>query len=139
MKNKISTLAFTIMMIAASTATFGQNKKTETETQKDLRLAKTDSLEDYKKFKTDAEMRISENDKRIAKLKEKKSDESQEVKDKYNKKIQALEERNNKLKTKVKESENTPTSTWSSFKREFKHDMDELGNAIKDIGVDNKK
>ena len=35
---------------------------------------------------------------------------------------------------KVDASEN-----WESFKREFNHDMSELGDALKDITVDNKK
>jgi hypothetical protein len=30
-------------------------------------------------------------------------------------------------------------SDWESFKREFNHDMDELGQALKDLTVDNKK
>jgi len=27
---------------------------------------------------------------------------------------------------------------WETFKREFNHDMDELGKALKDLTVDNK-
>lgn len=30
-------------------------------------------------------------------------------------------------------------SDWETFKREYNHDMDELGNALKDLTVDNKK
>jgi len=30
-------------------------------------------------------------------------------------------------------------SNWESFKREFNHDMDEIGQALKDLTVDNKK
>ncbi len=72
-------------------------------------------------------------------MKERKADESKEVKEKYNQRIDALQERNEILKKRMKDSETTKTSMWSSFKREFKHDMDELGKAIKDIGVDNAK
>ena len=64
---------------------------------------------------------------------------SKEVKEKYDKKVSALEQKNNDLKKKIEASNNTQSSKWSSFKREFNHDMDELGHAIKDIGVDNKK
>ena len=28
---------------------------------------------------------------------------------------------------------------WESFKTEFNHDMDELGNAFRDLTIDNKK
>jgi DNA-directed RNA polymerase subunit N (RpoN/RPB10) len=29
-------------------------------------------------------------------------------------------------------------SDWEAFKREFNHDMEELGKALKDLTVDNK-
>jgi len=34
---------------------------------------------------------------------------------------------------------NDADSDWQSFKREFNHDMDELGHSLKDFTVDNKK
>jgi hypothetical protein len=34
---------------------------------------------------------------------------------------------------------NDANSNWQSFKREFKHDTDELGQALKDFTVNNKK
>jgi hypothetical protein len=30
-------------------------------------------------------------------------------------------------------------SDWVSFKREFNHDMDEIGKAFEDLTIDNKK
>ena len=90
-------------------------------------------------FKKDAETKINENQKKIAELKAKKSSDDKEVKAKYDKKILALEKKNNELKKKIEGCTNTKTSKWSSFKREFNHDMDELGHAIKDIDVDNTK
>jgi hypothetical protein len=30
-------------------------------------------------------------------------------------------------------------SNWESFKREFNHDMDEIGKSLEDLTVDNKR
>lgn len=34
---------------------------------------------------------------------------------------------------------NDMNSDWQSFKEEFKHDTDEIDQALKDLTVDNKK
>jgi phosphoenolpyruvate-protein kinase (PTS system EI component) len=146
MKKTILTFAVTGVIAVASLTAFGQeNKKAAearkdvAESQKDLKEAKTDSAEDFKKFKKDAELQIGENQKKIAELKAKKSNDNKEAREKYDKKVLALEQKNNELKKKIEVSDNTKTSMWSSFKREFNHDMSELGHAIKNIGVDNEK
>jgi hypothetical protein len=107
------------------------------EANADLREAKMDSAADFRKFKKDAEMKISENQKKIVALKAKKSEDSKEIKAKYDEEVLALEQRNNVMKGKIELANTTKTSNWTSFKREFNHDMDELWNAIKDVGVDN--
>jgi len=50
-----------------------------------------------------------------------------------------LENENNELKSKIKKADDTKTSMWTSFKRGFNHEMDELGNAFKDMNADNSK
>jgi hypothetical protein len=39
----------------------------------------------------------------------------------------------------MKAYKNDADSDWQSFKREFNHDMDELGNAFNNLTVNNKK
>jgi hypothetical protein len=48
-------------------------------------------------------------------------------------------EKNENLKSKIQVSSKTTTEKWATFKREFNHDIEELGKAIRDIGVDNSK
>lgn len=94
----------------------------------------------YHKFREDAEKRIKENEKRIAELKKEKKEGTQEVQDKYNKKVADLEQKNMELKKRVSDyTYDNNQSKWNQFKREFNHDMKELGQAIKDIGKDNVK
>lgn len=146
MKKTILTLAITGIIAASGLTASGQEnknaakaRKETTAAQKDLQEAKTDSAADFQKFKKEAEMNIRENQKTIAALKAKKLNKSKEVNAKYNKKVLTLEKKNNELKRKIEAADDTKTTAWSSFKREFSHDMDELGHAIKDIGVDNTK
>jgi len=53
------------------------------------------------------------------------------------KKIDALEQKNRDMRNRIAAYEKSQ-SDWESFKREFNHDMDELGQAFKDLTVDNK-
>ncbi len=144
MKKKILTLT-ALVMVTGFTAFSQEDKKAKearkdvAEAKQDLKEARIDSAADFQKFKKDAETIIAENKTKISDLKIKKIDGSKEDKQKYDKKIAALEKRNNELRKKIETCDSTKTSMWTSFKQEFNHDMNELGLAIKDIGVDNKK
>jgi hypothetical protein len=144
MKKTILKVAVTCIMVTVSLTTFAQqNKKAAKErkdiakAEKNLGEAKADSAADFNAFKKDAETKIAENQNKIAELKLKKTSDNMEVKEKYDKKVLTLEKKNNDLKLKIDQCADTKTSKWSAFKREFTHDIDELGHAIRDIGVDN--
>lgn len=94
----------------------------------------------YAKFRADAQKEIRENEKRIAELKAKKKEGTQEVADKYNKKVAGLEEKNNELKDRMNNyNAKDKNQKWDSFRREFNRDMKELGQALRDLGKDNVK
>jgi hypothetical protein len=144
MKKTILTLAITMVMAGASLTAIGQqNKKAAkarkevADAKKDLREAKIDSAADYQRFNTEAQVQIMDNDKKIAELRAQKASDNKEIKEKYDKQVLALEQKNNNLKTKIKGSSTTKTDRWAAFKREFTHDINEFGKAFKDIGVNN--
>lgn len=113
-------------------------KRDVTDTKED-HLIQSDTS-GYKAFRADMEKKIDENDKKIAELKAKKHEGTQEVKDKYNKKVSDLEQKNKDLRKRITEyKETNDKSKWESFKREFKHDMKEMGQSLKDLGKDNVK
>lgn len=134
-----------MLTIVSITVNAQQDKKSEkarkdiAEAKEDLRLAKIDSVEDYQKFRVDADAKIAQNQLKIKELKEQKVSDNIEIKEKYQKKILVLEQKNNDLKNKIEESDKTKSSKWNSFKKEFNHDMEQLGKAIKDVGIDNKQ
>ena len=145
MKKKIVGLAMTGVMVMTGLVAFGQANKSTTAgredlktTQENLNEAQQDSAADYYKFRKEAEMKIKDNELKIAVLKSRKAEATKTIQEDYNMRVAAVVKKNNALRTKIRISSHTKTDKWSSFKREFNHDMNELGLAIKDIGVDNK-
>lgn len=99
---------------------------------------KTASNEEWQKFKSESEIRIKANEVLIAELKQKIVRSGQTFDAVYSKNIDILEQKNKDLKAKIEAYEKS-RSPWESFKREFSHDINELGSALKDLTVDNKK
>jgi hypothetical protein len=141
MKNIISKSAVLILMLFASASAFSQQdpksekaRKNEAKAQNKINLAKTDSAADFQKFKTESEAKIEENKKQIAILKQKKVTGSEAANKKYDKDVLALQLKNNELKKKIDNADDTPTSGWIAFKRAFNNSMDDLGCAMKNVG-----
>lgn len=107
--------------------------------QQDAAMAAQEAAneQEWLAFKSNAEEKIRDNDARIVELKAKMKKSGKTMDAIYAKKIENLEQKNKDLKTKL-ESYGSTESDWESFKREFNHDMDELGQAFKDLTVDNK-
>jgi flagellar biosynthesis GTPase FlhF len=154
MKKSTYNLAIT-MLIAGSvfTSCESQAQKDEKEKnrieteQKELNERKIEvnaaaqkvaDAEEWKQFKAASELKIKENEIRIDELKLKKSKPGKMLDELYQNRIEALVTRNKELKERIYSYEKNQ-SDWEVFKREFNHDMDELGKALKDFSVDNKK
>lgn len=57
----------------------------------------------------------------------------------YEKIINDLERKNDDLKAKISTYKDNSKDAWESFKREFSHDMEELGESLKDLSENNVK
>lgn len=122
-------------------------KENVQEAEADVQEAKEDlsearrqaNADEWQSFKDDMNVVIDKNDARIAELKLEMKKTGKEADADYKRKVEALNEKNAELKEKMKTYKNDANSDWQSFKREFNHDMDELGNAFKDLTVNNKK
>jgi hypothetical protein len=101
--------------------------------------AQTEAREEWLSFKGEAEAKIAATEKSIADYKVKMTTASGKLHANYDKKIDALEQKNKELKTKLSEYKDSGKTAWEQFKIEFSHDMDALGTALKDFSVDNKK
>ncbi|MEO8234132.1 MAG: hypothetical protein ABI549_01855 [Flavobacterium sp.] len=93
---------------------------------------------EWQTYKEEANKTISENEARISELKNAIKKPGKTFDAAYAKSIDVLEEKNTSLKIKISEYENNQTD-WESFKRELNSDMKGLGQALKDLTVNNKK
>lgn len=114
-----------------------ENAKEANEELIDAKKAATE--EEWKAFKIYGDSIISENNERIAELKLKMKKTGKTIDVQYEKSIDALEQKNKDLKVKMETYKNDANADWQSFKREFNHDMDEVGHALKDLRVDNEQ
>ncbi|NRT16355.1 polyhydroxyalkanoate synthesis regulator phasin [Flavobacterium sp. 28A] len=105
---------------------------------------------DWKKFEASSKIAIENTDTQIKALRDKiaKADKAEKVK--LTAKLDELEKKNTELKEKlekrgvafkedVKEMNQSAKEEEQEFEREFTHDMDELGTALKDLFKDNVK
>ena len=94
--------------------------------------------EEWNAFKASTNATITENEMRIAEMKASMRKTGKSIDEEYAQKIDALEQKNNDIKATIKTYKNDSSSDWESFKQEYNRDMDELGEAFKNLTVDNK-
>jgi hypothetical protein len=110
-----------------------------TEAEEDLDEAKrAATAEEWQEFKDETNANIDDNNAKIAELKLKIKKTGKDIDNAYQKSIDTMEQKNKELKTKLDSYKNDANSDWKSFKREFKHDVDELGESLKDFTENNK-
>ena len=154
MKKTIITLAVAVTLVAGALFTgckspaqkedAAQDKVADA--QEDLNAAQKDAnaaeikvatTEEWTAFKIESEGKIKDNEIRIAELKAKKNKPGKTFDKLYEERIETLEQKNMEMRARINTYENSQ-SDWETFKREFNHDMDELGKALKDLTVNNK-
>lgn len=133
-----------VMLVAMAFYQVGCNSSTknledaQTESIKaesDLKIAEKEYLEDLRDYRIAKANEILENEKRIAEYKALKAENKVTI----NEKIVAIEKKNNDLKTKMENYKDDGEENWKTFKSEFNRDMDELGQALKDLTIKNNK
>lgn len=90
-------------------------------------------------FKRDAELRIEANEKKIEELEAKMENADKKTRKEYKQRISELKERNKKQRDRLNGYNDNDNTKWDEFKREFNHDMDDLGKALDNFGENNKK
>lgn len=110
----------------------------EAQRDADAAVLKAASAEEWKTFKSESDALIRDNEIRIAELKEKMKKTGKSIDAVYAENIAVLEQKNRDLKTRIDTYEKSQNG-WEAFKVEFNHDMNELGQALKDLTVNNKK
>lgn len=155
MKKKIFILVVTSIFVAGTVFTGCQSSTQKQEAaqikvqdaREDLNSAKKDAYkadqivataEEWKTFRSESELKINENEIRINELKLKMNKPGEILDPLYSQRIATLEQQNKDIRAKLYAYEKSQ-SNWESFKREFKSDMDAIGEAFKNLTVDNKR
>jgi chromosome segregation ATPase len=138
-----------MILISCQSTTEKEEKATEevqeakhelADVKKDIRADSVEAVktEEWRIFRNEADARIRSNDIRIAALKRKMEKPGNKMDTDYPQSILDLEKKNKDLQDRMNAYEKNQ-SDWESFKREYNHDMEELGEALKDFRVNNKK
>ncbi len=96
----------------------------------DLDKARQDSADEYNQYKVASDSRIRENDSLLVVLKARIKEEKREARITYEKELNQLEEKNEKLKARIHGYKENDKNKWESFKLGFNQDMDALGKSI---------
>lgn len=154
MKIKFFTLLFAIALVAGTTFSGCQSSANKEEAAQikvdeaeqalevarqnaEIEAQKVALADEWLAFKTESEVKISEYEIRIKALKDQIKKPGNAFDDLYKQRIEVLEQKIALLKTRMNDYEKNQTG-WEAFKREFNHDMNELGNSLKDLTIDNK-
>jgi hypothetical protein len=115
------------------------SQETADKEKADYQQMQKDSIEDFESFKLAYEARIDANEKTIADLKKEIRKDKSKMQEINLKAMDELDGRNFEMRKRIREFKNDSKEDWKSFKEEFSYDMDEIGKAIKGIGVNNSK
>ena len=133
---KLSFVTFVVAFITVSCNSFTEKENVnEAKAEvvvatQELEQARLDVANEYDTYKADIEAKLIENDREIANLKSELKNEKKEVRETYDKELDALYQKNEKLKLDIKDYKGSVSDKWDTFKNSFKHDMDDLGKSI---------
>lgn len=139
--NKTILIIFLFAVVSCQSSTSKKLKDAKAdviEADENIKVAQDDYLDDMDNFKKETKTQISENQKSINEFKAPIAEGKKEAKADYDDKVNALEQKNSDMKRRMDEYKLEGKDHWNSFKKEFNHDMDELGKALKDLTVNNE-
>lgn len=107
-------------------------KQNVVEARQELKDTKISNANEWLEFKTESLEKISENETKIADLKVQMNKPGKTFDGLYRTRIEKLEAKNQELKSKINNYDGNETG-WTTFKKDFNRDMDEMGKNIKDL------
>lgn len=130
-------LAF-VMMSCNPTATSVKNSNQDVlQAEEDLRKANVAYEAEVAIFKKETRKKIEANKLSIAEFKARIANQKKEAKEDYLKQVAALEDKNTDLQKRMDDYKSDIKENWQSFKAQFSKDMNDLGEAMKNL-VENK-
>ena len=109
-----------------------QDNLTKTQNNANLVAERAATATELKTFRLEYDLKIKNNEVKIAELKLKLNKPGASLDADYTRKIDSLEFKNTNLKKRLGDYEQTH-SNWAKFKHDFNRDLDDLGNKLKHI------
>jgi hypothetical protein len=145
-KNTLSIFAITTLMLGLNLSScssaaddVADAKEDVDSANKELDQAKEDLKIDMEVYRQETIEKILENENAIAEKRKLIETDKSALKAAQQKQIIDLETRNKELKDKLENYKGEGKENWEEFKKEFSHDMTEIGDALKDLTVNNTK
>lgn len=137
---KLSVFALSLFVLAGCGSPSEKGDKTKDDAKEsDKELEETGALEaEIAKYKKESSTEISENEQLILGFREKIKELRKDLKENYEEQISLFEQQNKDLKAKMEEYSDESRENWEKFKAEFKTDMKELGQAIRNFVIENE-
>lgn len=146
MKNKklinlgmVALFAVSIASCGTSTESTAEAKAKSDKAYQDSMDANNDYLAEIESYRKESAEKIEENNKSIAEFKLRIDKQKAEAKADYVAEINRLEQKNTDIKKKLDDYQGEGKEKWKTFKEEFGRDMENLGNAFRDLTVKNNK
>jgi hypothetical protein len=112
------------------------NKESIGQAKQDTTAARAERAKEWQAFKTESELQIAANEKRIDAYEAKMGKAGPKAKAKYSKEVTELKKKNHELKEKLEDYKDGDQTKWQEFKTNFKADMDAVGKTMKDLFKD---
>ncbi|MDD2422985.1 MAG: hypothetical protein PHT37_00320 [Candidatus Cloacimonetes bacterium] len=136
---KTSILILMVAILLAWTPGCKKNNDKELAEAQLIEANKAAAEMEWQTFKAEQEAKIAANELIVADYKAKMTNSKGKLLAAYDKKVEELESKNKELKAKLDGYKDEGKDSWEKFKSEFNRDISELGEALKNFGVDNKK
>ncbi|HEY3295296.1 MAG TPA: hypothetical protein VGL38_07645 [bacterium] len=101
--------------------------------------SESDYMDEWQAFRGNAEKQIAANAVTIDELKAKAAGADEKVRAKFSATVDVLVQKNKELKGKLDAYQDEGKINWDAFKRDFSHDLESLGQSLKDLDATAKK
>lgn len=112
-----------------------EKREDAVEARKEYKYAEKEYLKDIENYRKSTDALILNNEAKIVDLRAETELKKNENKKEVQEKITELEAKNNELRLKMFNYQANGKNKWEKFKKEFSHDMDELGNSLKNFSI----
>ena len=139
MNNKYFILAVSLLITGSVFTGCENNREND---QEEVRKANQEMIDaqaqfekEWQQFKTDTELKIDANQKKIDEFKAAMKTTSAKFKAKYENQVLTLEQNNIELKKKLNDYKYSGKDNWEEFKRDFNREIDSIVVALNEIFI----